>query len=105
MKWIAVDHESNRYYDHSLTEIEKGKLLDEESRIKRPVRSEEASSILSEFLNSGIISGRKDIRLISILQKLSFAVQFYTNKSVCFCCHIFNFLTENFRQKYEIKIS
>jgi hypothetical protein len=67
---VAVDYMGNRYYDHSLTEIEKGKLLESTSRITRPVGQKEAFQILSEFVNSDIFSGRKDIRLISILQKL-----------------------------------
>ena len=52
---IANDKDGNRYYDHALTQIEKGKLLDEVEGISSPTRQQEVSS-------------RKDTRLFSILQ-------------------------------------
>lgn len=54
---IAIDNNGNRYYDHKLTEIEKGKLLDELDRITNP--SSQENSTLSRY---------KDTRLFSILQ-------------------------------------
>ncbi len=54
---IAIDNNGNRYYDHKLTEIEKGKLLDELDRITNPSNQENFT-----------LSGYKDTRLFSILQ-------------------------------------
>lgn len=54
---IANDRDGVRYYDHSLTQIEKGKLLDEVNGITNPARQKESS-----------LSGIKDKRLVSILQ-------------------------------------
>lgn len=54
---IAVDNNGNRYYDHALTRIEKGNLLNELGGITNP-SSQEANPL----------SGIKDKRLISILQ-------------------------------------
>lgn len=54
---VAVDRDGNRYYDHALTQIEKGNLLNEVDRITSPSRQEVSS--LSLF---------KDKRLLSILQ-------------------------------------
>ena len=54
---IAVDNNGNRYYDHALTQIEKGKLLEELDRITSP--SSQQENPLSEV---------KDKRLLSILQ-------------------------------------
>ncbi|GHV60763.1 hypothetical protein FACS1894195_0080 [Bacteroidia bacterium] len=53
---IAVDMDGNRYYDHALTKIEKGKLLDETARIT------------SAPPHQGVVLDHKDKRLISILQ-------------------------------------
>ena len=47
-----------RYYDHELTEIEKGSLIDSLNRIAKPV-AEDQTSLVSEV---------KDKRLLSILQ-------------------------------------
>lgn len=44
---IAIDNNGNRYYDHKLTEIEKGKLLDELDRITNP--SSQENSTLSRY--------------------------------------------------------
>ena len=52
---VINDRDGKRYYDHSLTQIEKGKLLDEVGGISSPTRQQE-------------VSDRKDIRLFSILQ-------------------------------------
>jgi len=54
---IAVDNNGHRYYDHKLTSIEKGKLLNELDRITNP--SSQENSAFTVY---------KDKRLISILQ-------------------------------------
>lgn len=54
---IGVDRKGNRYYDHALTQIEKGNLLDELARITSPA-SQKANPL----------SDIKDKRLLSILQ-------------------------------------
>ncbi len=60
---IAVDRNGNRYYDHKLTHIEKGKLLDLSVRVTNPARSQ------AEDGNGSITnSERKDTKLFSILQ-------------------------------------
>jgi hypothetical protein len=53
---IANDRNGQRYYDHALTQIEKGKLLDEVEGVTSPARQEE------------VFQKYKDKRLISILQ-------------------------------------
>ena len=55
---IAEQTNGNRYYDHKLTQIEKGKLLDSLSGITTPGFNQETSPV----------SGVKDKRLLSILQ-------------------------------------
>lgn len=54
---IAVDDKGNRYYDHKLTKIEKGKLLDAVFGITNPAPQGESS-----------LSDVKDKRLVSLLQ-------------------------------------
>ncbi|MDE6493061.1 MAG: hypothetical protein K2L50_00565 [Bacteroidales bacterium] len=54
---VAIDRDGNRYYDHALTQIEKGNLLNEVDRITSPSRQEANS-----------LSDIKDKRLLSILQ-------------------------------------
>ncbi|MDR0507893.1 MAG: hypothetical protein LBH32_13905, partial [Dysgonamonadaceae bacterium] len=53
---IATDIDGNRYYDHALTQVEKGKLLDETARIT------------SAPPHQGVELDYKDKRLLSILQ-------------------------------------
>ena len=55
---IGVDANGNKYYDHSLTEIEKGKLIDKVGALSTTLPSNESS----------LVSGYKDTRLFSILQ-------------------------------------
>ena len=55
---IGVDEFGNKYYDHSLTQIEKGKLIDEVGALSTTLPSN-GQSTLSEY---------KDTKLISILQ-------------------------------------
>ena len=55
---IAEQTNGNRYYDHKLTQIEKGKLLDSLSGITTPGFNQETSPV----------SDVKDKRLLSILQ-------------------------------------
>ncbi len=74
----AEDKKGNRYYDHKLTRIEKGKLLDMLARLNSASTglsstSGSGASHRSRPTNSGEIqsapiSGIKDKRLISILQ-------------------------------------
>lgn len=54
---VAVYNNGNRYYDHKLTQIEKGKLIDELDRITSPSNNQESA-----------FTEDKDKRLISILQ-------------------------------------
>lgn len=54
---VAVYNNGNRYYDHKLTQIEKGKLIDELDRITSPSNNQESA-----------FTEGKDKRLISILQ-------------------------------------
>ena len=69
---VAIDGNGNRYYDHKLTQIEKGKLLNELDRITSPSSREE--SALSDNNQEADTSAKmvesvgKDTRLISILQ-------------------------------------
>ena len=67
---IAMDHKGNRYYDHKLTSIEKGRLLDLLSG-KNPGFSQEVLNVgfgttpgTKPTTNNGV----KDKRLLSILQ-------------------------------------
>ena len=60
---VAVDKDGSRYYDHNLTRIEKGKLLDQ---IKGQAVNRESFDAMSGT-NPTTLSG-KDKRLISILQ-------------------------------------
>lgn len=60
---VAVQNNGNRYYDHRLTSVEKGKLLD---LINSQAVNGEALN--PEIQKSGNASGYKDKRLISILQ-------------------------------------
>ena len=55
---IGVDEYGNKFYDHSLTEIEKGKLIDEVGALSTTLPPD------SQFT----LSGYKDTRLISLLQ-------------------------------------
>jgi len=55
---IGVTANGELYYDHALSQIEKGALLDTLRRLKSPVRGEERSSL----------DGVKDKRLLSLLQ-------------------------------------
>ena len=55
---IGIDEYGNKYYDHSLTEIEKGKLIDEVGALSTTLPSDNQSA-LSEY---------KDSKLISLLQ-------------------------------------
>ena len=55
---IGIDEYGNKYYDHSLTEIEKGKLIDEVGALSTTLPSSNQSA-LSEY---------KDNRLFSLLQ-------------------------------------
>ena len=55
---IGIDEYGNKYYDHSLTEIEKGKLIDEVGALSTTLPSSNQSA-LSEY---------KDSKLISLLQ-------------------------------------
>ena len=55
---IGVDEYGNKYYDHSLTQIEKGKLIDEVGALSTTLPSDNQST-LSEY---------KDKRLFSLLQ-------------------------------------
>ncbi|MDR1089939.1 MAG: hypothetical protein LBL79_02595 [Prevotella sp.] len=55
---IGVDSNGNKWYDHSLTEIEKGKLIDEVGAL--------SPTLLSD--NKVTLSGIKDTKLLSILQ-------------------------------------
>ena len=60
---IAIDRHGNRYYDHKLTHMEKGKLLDLSGRVTNPARSQAVAD------NGSITnSERKDNTLFSILQ-------------------------------------
>ena len=54
----AEQNDGSRYYDHKLTQIEKGKLISSLNRLSNSVAENEASPI----------SGYKDKRLLSILQ-------------------------------------
>ena len=63
---VAVDNNGRRYYDHSLTRIEKTKLLDELDRITSPSSHQAVDSETSAQL--GNISDIKDKRLLSLLQ-------------------------------------
>ena len=56
---IGVDENGNKYYDHSLTEIEKGKLIDEVGAL---------STTLPSGNESPYLSVGKDTKLLSILQ-------------------------------------
>ncbi len=56
---IGVDENGNKYYDHSLTEIEKGKLIDEVGAL---------STTLPPGNESPYLSVGKDTKLLSILQ-------------------------------------
>ncbi len=58
---IGIDEYGNKYYDHSLTEIEKGKLIDEVGALSTTLPSSNQSA-LSEY---------KDSKLISLLQENS----------------------------------
>ena len=58
---IGIDEYGNKYYDHSLTEIEKGKLIDEVGALSTTLPSDNQSA-LSEY---------KDSKLISLLQENS----------------------------------
>jgi hypothetical protein len=55
---IGIDEYGNKYYDHSLTEIEKGKLIDEVGALSTTLPSDNQSAH-SEY---------KDSKLISLLQ-------------------------------------
>ena len=55
---IGVDEYGNKFYDHSLTEIEKGKLIDEVGALSTTLSPNSQSTL----------SGYKDTRLVSLLQ-------------------------------------
>ena len=55
---IGVDEYGNKFYDHSLTEIEKGKLIDEVGALSTTLPSNSQSTLF----------GYKDTRLVSLLQ-------------------------------------
>ena len=77
---IAKQHNGNRYYDHKLTEIEKGKLLDVLALLNKTASSGLSSTgemgetktsspaISLEKQQNSPVSGIKDKRLLSILQ-------------------------------------
>ena len=58
---IGIDEYGNKYYDHSLTEIEKGKLIDEVGALSTTLPSD----------NQSTLSECKDSKLISLLQENS----------------------------------
>ena len=76
---IAVDNKGNRYYDHKLTSIEKGKLLDQiNGQTAKNVgfgttpgtkpTTDNGEVLNPEIQKSGNTSDYKDKRLISLLQ-------------------------------------
>lgn len=84
---VAVDNNGNRYYDHKLTSIEKGKLLELVTRITNPRPS---ATISQDIAGSPVIqktgpettlSEIKDKRLISVLQAEPLAYQQEAAKS------------------------
>ncbi|MDE5944559.1 MAG: hypothetical protein K2G93_03115 [Rikenella sp.] len=84
---VAVDNNGNRYYDHKLTSIEKGKLLELVTRITNPRPS---ATISQDIAGSPVIqktgpettlSEIKDKRLVSVLQAEPLAYQQEAAKS------------------------
>ena len=79
---IGVDVNGDKYYDHKLTNIEKGKLIDELARISTSSQSALSSERTQEDAGGSApaaggvessvssLSDIKDIRLLSILQNL-----------------------------------
>lgn len=55
---VGIDAYGNKYYDHSLTEIEKGKLIDEVGALSPTLPSS----------NQSTLSAIKDTKLVSLLQ-------------------------------------
>lgn len=55
--------DGSRYYDHKLTAIEKGRLIDQINKVP-----ETSVSISTQTLESNTLSGHKDRRLLSILK-------------------------------------
>ena len=73
---IGVDANGNKYYDHSLTEIEKGKLIDKVGALSTTLPSN----------GSSLVSGYKDTKLFSILQtnssKIAVKTAFFSSQLV-----------------------
>ena len=61
---IAVDRDGNRYYDHRLTHIEKGKLLEQSTRSTNPASEQGVDS-------DAQASGYKYRELLSVIQNCS----------------------------------
>lgn len=65
---IGVDENGNKFYDHALTEIEKGSLTNNLNGLSNSmVKNETSNSFISTGLNPSVAES-KDIKLISLLQ-------------------------------------
>lgn len=72
---VAVDKDGNRYYDHKLTHIEKGTLVDNLNGLSNSVAANQSSSFMGGFgttpgtkPTTANLSYVKDKKLLSILQ-------------------------------------
>lgn len=69
---IAIDQKGNRYYDHKLTKIEKGSLLNSLNGLSNSVAGEQQAQIKGSFGTTpdtkSTTSNGKDSKLVSILQ-------------------------------------
>lgn len=62
---IAVDNKGDRYYDHKLTQVEKGKLLD---LIENQAALNNGFGATPDTKSTTTFSGYKDTKLVSLLQ-------------------------------------